>query len=211
MLFLGEIMKIKKLLYLLIFCQLSVLAGCCCDESQYTPPISFDPTVLVSEMRLALIDNSGENIKYLSQNNDLDTVNKNAFGIVLGLYSTTNLQCLKQEKKTFSLFPTATACHCDDAYIMPPSRFCPLYNFNIKTLSNFDSTKQAGAEITEYFRDFRNNRFNELSADSLILGKNNNLLLMEPPSNSGLYQFVVQFEVSDTLTLTDTTEAVYLF
>ena len=211
MLFLGWIMKIKKLLYLIIFSQLLVLAGCCdCDESDQAIPAIATP-VMASEMRLGLIDNSGENIKNLPQNNDLDTVNKNAFGIVLGLYSTTNLQCLKQEKKTFSLFPTATACHCDDAYIMPPSRFCPLYNFNIKTLSNFDSTKQAGAEITEYFRDFRNNRFNELSADSLILGKNNNLLLMEPPSNSGLYQFVVQFEVSDTLTLTDTTEAVYLF
>lgn len=188
--------------------------GCCDCDNDSTPAQQVSPRYYqASEMRLGLIDNAGAKPIYLRQNsNKLDSVNKNAFGIQLGLYSANYLECLVQPRTSFSFVPTAKACYCDDGgFDSPPFNFCKLINFRIRTLQEFDSSKLAGADLTEYFRHFVDSTYRELTADSIQFNNRNDLLLMQSPLNSGVHQFEVQFVVSDSLTLTDTTAAVYLF
>lgn len=204
-------MKVNKLIVLLFFPIMAqlIFSCCCCDDDATGYPSEGVPSI--EGIELFLVDNSGPAPIIIPKNNStIDSINQNAFGIEVQVIYSQFVNSFCAPTPSFDWFPSATACSCpNDEPNLPSIVF---KNFKITTLSDFDSSKKAGDDITPYFKFYFQNDFSEINQDSINdVWYDRLMVLLEKPQIDSIFQFEVSFDVNDTLSIKDTTEQVFLF
>jgi hypothetical protein len=203
-------MKIKKILFLLLFpviAELAISCGDCnCEEIVFLKYSN-------KSISLENIDNSGESSVVTSS----DSALKTAYGIKLQL---TREQTACGKEHGFVFFPSAYAkCDCPS-----PNQFLPkdsITSIKVFSLNAFDSDHGANADVSAYFKAYRSDHsfisLGEFPKYSNMVLENEtyftmsvNLLLMTAPAMNTQHAFKVQLTLTDGRILEQTIEIVLI-
>lgn len=144
-------------------------------------------------------------------------ITKEAYGISLSIHRKENI-CLNEPQFNFPSFTPSYAVTKKGPRV-EIFFVNKITDIKITTLTNFNATHPAGSDISEYFKVFSNKSFSSIESfvDEFQKGYgespldfNCNLLLVNPPDNSGIFQFKIEAILDDGTFLETTTTAINL-
>lgn len=193
-------MNIKKVLIILLFPFITELVVACCPDCD-------DPIIghyTNKTLSVSNIDNSGIKPEIANGN----PIPKEAFGIRVRL-GREKTACLTPRRSLFIQTAYARTCHCppENEFLAKDS----VTAIQIFTSADFDANHPAHADISEYFKVFKNNSFttisNHLEKHSTVVNYEDefdwtfDLVLMTPPTKNINHSFRVKITLSDNRVL----------
>jgi hypothetical protein len=200
-------MKIGKIGVLLLIAFLVRLSISCCDCPPTTSyKYSFDSVDIFN------IDNSGQTPVLVTSG----TIPKEAYGM--------QIECsLKQIAfNKFRVFETFNSVYAYDCFCPPEIEYIAqdtITDLRIMSLNDFDETHPANSNISEYFKVLTHKTYitiqNYIDSPEIIYYEVPDkeiitLYLMQPPTITGEHRFLVEIELSGTVTLISSTTVISL-
>lgn len=204
------ILKIRKIIFLLLFPLVAEVVVSCCDCSDYilTQLFYTNKTITVTNL-----DNGGPEIKETV----VPVVTKTAYGL-RAVIQTEKLACIKTCPSLFIGSAYAFKCGCGPDYQYSPKD--TIISIKVFTEKDFDDSHPAGAEISDYFKVFKPYLFSDINhylvnQENVFVGYKEivvtfDLLLMTPPASGVQHQFRIEVGLTDGRVLTETAKEVSL-
>ncbi len=198
----------KKVIFLLVFPLIAEVMISCCDCIDPVVQHYTNKTISASNL-----DNTGKEPVVSTAN----SINKNAYGFRLQL-TREKLACLEKRYSFFVQSTYAMSCGCP-----PPTQFLAkdsITAIQVFTIQDFDGSRLAGADVSDYFKVYRQFAFSTISNflttsqwtlyDERELQPQTDFLLMTAPASTGARSFKIQLTLSDGRILETETSTIEL-
>lgn len=198
-------MKIKKILFILLFPFMAEFAISCCSKCEY--PLE-SGLYTYESLLVAALDNSSEHLQLSTSNK----ITKQAYGI--RLYISRN-QLVHQKMLSNGLFTqSAFALSCQPCMKTNLNPKDSIVAIQVISINEFNGSHLASSDVTEYFKFLEQNNYSTIPQylnqmqqhvdDLFNLDLVADLMLTVGPAIAGQYGFEVILTLSDGRTLSQT-------